>query len=157
MTVNIAYGKCLSYSDVNDSCRYVNGDAWCAANDYGNPYAYSDNCLRQKNHNIATTPLPVRIKQDMNYLKARKNLLRDGWQVVKVHTTPNGTPICDSDNQDCKYIEINACSGTGMGFCKMTFYDGYGIHLEVITQGGSPPDAVINGWNYTKEPDINVE
>lgn len=94
----------------------------------------------------------IHIKQGMPYAKARKALLHDGWQTVTMHVRPNGTPVCNEDNQDCKYPEIEACSGSGMGYCKMFFYDGGKTYLELITEGGSPPDAVVNSWTKSKKP-----
>jgi hypothetical protein len=102
--------------------------------------------------------LPVKIKKGMPYLKARKILINSGWQAITIHTTPNGTPTCwadwegAKDKESCKYEEIDSCSGTGMGFCKMWFFDGENKFLRIITSGGEPPDAEINSWNKRKEP-----
>ena len=87
--------------------------------------------------------IPIHIKQGMSYTKARKALLQDGWQTVTMRVHPNGSPVCDIDNQDCKYLEIDGCSGSGEGFCKMYFYDGENTYLELITAGGPPPDAEV--------------
>jgi hypothetical protein len=101
---------------------------------------------------------PINIKQGMSYNKARQALIKAGWQTVTMHIRPNGTPVCNSDNQDCKYPEIDACSGTGMGFCKMFFYDGESKYLELITAGGPPPDAEVDSWTKSKiEPNIEPE
>jgi hypothetical protein len=48
----IVSAKCLPKSDSTHPCRYVEGDAWCAKNGNGNPYAYSDDCLKRSS--IAT-------------------------------------------------------------------------------------------------------
>lgn len=117
-------------------------------------------------NNVYAKELSIKIKQGMPYLKARKLLLADGWQTVTVHATPNGTPICFkvedmepsdefyeelSNSQSCKYVEIDSCSGTGMGFCNMIFYDGEKTYLTVITDGGEPPDAQVNKWSKSSK------
>jgi len=104
---------------------------------------------------------PLHIKQGMSYTKARKNLLRDGWQIVSMHKLPNGTPSCDhlqNDNQNCKYLEVDSCSGSGMGYCNMIFYDGEMKYLYVTTSGGPPQDASIDSWNLSKKsPNVVIE
>ncbi|WP_419204175.1 hypothetical protein [Bordetella trematum] len=108
--------------------------------------------------------LPIKIKKEMEYSEARASLLKSGWQPVVAHMAANGTPICyevvDLDPQDdryadlvdseaCKYEEIEACSGSGMGFCSMKFFDGRKNYLSVITAGGSPPDAFVRSWSLS--------
>ena len=46
---NSVMAKCLSDPSVSDECRFPKGDAWCAEQAAGKPYAYSDSCL-QKHH-----------------------------------------------------------------------------------------------------------
>ncbi len=102
--------------------------------------------------------LPINIKKGMPYLKARKILIKKGWQTVAMHTTAHGTPICSMGSSEeyvpkiaCKYEEIEDCSGTGMGFCSMYFFDGENKYLQVITAGGEPPAAQIHSWIKEKE------
>ncbi len=98
--------------------------------------------------------LPIKIRQDMKYEKARNILLNSGWQTVTMHSLPNGTPKCwysEPDDYSCHFKEIDSCSGTGMGFCKMWFYDGDGGYLVVRTMGGPPPRAYVDGWYRTKD------
>lgn len=45
---NTVSAKCLSDPRFSDECRFPKGDAWCAEQRGGNPYAYSDNCLKQR-------------------------------------------------------------------------------------------------------------
>ena len=113
--------------------------------------------------------LPIKIKKGMPYTEARKVLLDAGWQTVTAHTTPNGTPVCFKveymkpneqgyddlvKSEACNYEEIDSCSGTGMGFCGMSFFDGEGIYLSITTAGGEPPDAEINSWRKVKKKDF---
>lgn len=110
--------------------------------------------------------LPLNIKKGMSYTKARSVLLNNGWQTVVAHTAANGTPVCFKvadilpTNKEynqlvatpaCKYEEIDACSGTGMGFCKMSFFDGDHTYLDVQTSEGEPPAAYIYSWRKYKE------
>jgi len=120
---------------------------------------------------VTAIALPIHIKQKMPYLKARQKLLDDGWQTMSMHVFPNGTPNCDHghiDNQNCTYLEIDSCSGTGMGYCMMYFHDGEGKFLEITTVGGHPPsepsepseereETVIESWGLSKkQPQIDV-
>ncbi len=110
--------------------------------------------------------LEIRIKQGMPYPKARKILLESGWQTVDTHKLPNGQPLCYlvatrrdlslQNDKRCNFLEIDDCSGTGMGYCKMMFYDGKGIYLSVITSGGEPSgdensadsnEPIIDSWD----------
>lgn len=111
--------------------------------------------------------LPIKIKKGMPYLQARTTLIKNGWQPVTMHKLPNLTPTCwqnfdhdiswqwpeDKDEaESCKYEEIESCSGSGMGFCSMYFSDGSGKYLNLITDGGEPPEAQINNWK--KKPKL---
>ena len=131
----------------------------------GNKQAYYDLANESDNKDssedkktTSTTNLPIKIKQEMSYLKARKILINNGWQTVAMHTTPNGTPTCwadyegASEKDSCKYEEIDSCSGSGMGFCNMYFFDGDKTYLRIITAGGEPPDAQIDSWEKTETP-----
>jgi hypothetical protein len=115
---------------------------------------------------VSAKELSIKIKQGMSYIEARKILLDAGWQTVTAHTTPNGTPVCfkdqDQEQEDeslanseaCNYEEIDTCSGTGMGFCGMNFFDGEETYLSIITAGGEPPAAEINSWIKVKKKDF---
>jgi hypothetical protein len=108
----------------------------------------------------AKEPL-IKIKKGMPYIEARKILLDAGWQTVTAHTTPNGTPVCFkvqeqedeslANSEACNYEEIDSCSGSGMGFCEMIFFDGEKTYLSITTDGGEPPEAEINSWRKVKK------
>lgn len=106
--------------------------------------------------------LHVPIKQGMSYVKARKALIKAGWQTTPGHTLPNGTPVCyihaemgmDATHEKgaCDFIEVSSCAGTGMGFCAMQFTDGRGSYLHITTADGPPPnDANIYSWRVDKK------
>lgn len=84
----LAHGKCLPRQDQSAECRYSAGDAWCAENTPGNPYAYNDHCLKKPANPATSASQTLPIKQGMPYLKARKLLLDAGWQTVNMHVTP---------------------------------------------------------------------
>ncbi len=99
----------------------------------------------------------------MKYEEAREILLNSGWQAINMHIMPNGVPLpCwanwkDDKEYSCRFKEIESCSGTGMGFCLMWFFDGEDRYLRVLTAGGEPPNAVVHSWKKTKEkPHIEV-
>ncbi len=95
------------------------------------------------------TTIPINTKQGMQYKTARKTLLGNGWQMVTMKTLPNGTPVCYDyaySNGCDGFYEVEDCSGTGMGFCLMFFYDGDKTYLKIVTSGGAPADAHIVSW-----------
>ena len=83
----------------------------------------SQSPLPALSENRTVQSLPINIKQGMPYLEARGILIKDGWQIITMHTTPNGTPSCWMSDWDetkspkisCDYAEVDSCSGTGMG------------------------------------------
>lgn len=69
--------------------------------------------------------------EDMDYLEARKVILALGWQ-------PLGGPCEGVSQATCTgFPEIGNCSGTGLGYCDMTFRRADRC-LVVVTTGGSP-------------------
>lgn len=112
--------------------------------------------INNNTYNVkASEELPIDVGQGMPYEQAREALISSGWQAIAMHTTPNMSPVCWSDwagEESCKYQEIDSCSGSGMGFCLMYFYDGKAKYLKVRTVGGSPPDARIDTWGKSTTP-----
>lgn len=108
--------------------------------------------------------LRVNIKQGMTYEKARKALIKSGWQTTVMHQLPNGTPVCSDyewnkeTNKKCFY-EIVSCSGTGMGFCSAVFYDGGNKYLEVITSGEGDDTEIgyVRKWNKSSSMPQEIE
>ena len=88
--------------------------------------------------------------EEMNYLDARKAIIRLGWQ-------PLDGP-CDAISQTTctDFPEIGNCSGTGLGFCDMHFRRGKRC-LMVVTTGDAPdrstPDRTSVEWvRFTEAP-----
>ncbi len=102
----------------------------------------------------------IKLKKGMPYEEARKLLINAGWRPIVAHSTAKGAPLCfkvkdtgDSSlasDEACKYKEIDSCSGSGVGFCAMKFFDGKDTYLTVTTVGGEPPDANVNSWQNVK-------
>lgn len=94
----------------------------------------------------------------LSYHKARTLLLSAGWQALQ--TKPN---IPAKDDPDIGYgngkefwsrgyIEVEACSGTGLARCSFLFSDVYGNRLRVVTAGEEIPkekeSAKVTGWKF---------
>jgi hypothetical protein len=109
---------------------------------------------------IATSERPLRAifgvadtaprLEEMNYLDARKVIIRLGWQPLDGN--------CDAISQaTCiDFPEIGNCSGTGLGFCDMHFRRGKRC-LTIVTTGDTPdraqPDRTSVEWvRFTKAP-----
>lgn len=71
--------------------------------------------------------------EGMDYLEARKTILRFGWAPL-----PGG---CSGGGASAKlcgaYPEIGNCTGTGIGYCDMTFIRRDQC-LLIVTVGGAP-------------------
>lgn len=77
--------------------------------------------------------------EDMDYLAAREVIVGLGWQ-------PLGGP-CEGLTNDAvcaEFPEIGNCSGTGLGYCDMTFRRADRC-LVVVTTGGSPDRSQPRG------------
>jgi hypothetical protein len=80
------------------------------------------------------------------YHAARKKLLFAGWKPLR--TKPLAVTETDPDMETGNgpifwqkgYIELEACSGTGLGLCSFLFEDTYGNRLRVITAGEEVPE-----------------
>ncbi len=91
---------------------------------------------------IMADPRPVREQlgrddgsprlEDMDYLEARKIILGFGW--VPLGGKCQGVM---SDESCRQFPELGNCSGTGLGFCDMTFRRADRC-LTVVTTGGEP-------------------
>lgn len=53
---------CLDIDDGSSPCRYPAGDAWCARNGGGNPYAYKDGCIDEGQRSEAEAPVRAPVK-----------------------------------------------------------------------------------------------
>ncbi len=89
---------------------------------------------------IIALPLPS-FYQGMPYGEARQKMLELGWQVPLI----NNSQDCQSMVEICKnYPEVEACSGTGLGFCLFVFTDSNGKRFKITTGGCNSLEVV--GW-----------
>lgn len=76
-------------------------------------------------------PLPM-LRQDNPYAEVRQALINAGWQPVSdSYLSPSDRDRADRSG----YPELEACSGTGLGFCSFIFSADDGQKLRVITAG----------------------
>lgn len=80
------------------------------------------------------------------YQTARKRLLAAGWQPVPrksfSETTPDPSIAYGNGPMFWKrgYVEVEACSGTGVAACSFLFKDAYGNRLRITTAGEELPE-----------------
>ena len=83
--------------------------------------------------------------KESTYHKARKRLLAVGWQPLRTKslTEAKADPDIKYGNGPHfwrkGYVELEACSGTGVAACAFLFKDVYGNRLRVITEGEEVP------------------
>jgi hypothetical protein len=83
--------------------------------------------------------------EGMDYVSARKVILGYGWQPLPGNCGGGG-----ASNLTCStYPEIGNCSGSGVGFCDMTFVRPNRC-LVVVTVGGAP-DAKKHGESVVRD------
>ena len=92
--------------------------------------------------------------KDLTYHKARKKLLAAGWQPLKTKS-PTDSDISSGNGPlfwSKGYVELEACSGTGVAACAFLFKDAYGNRLRVTTEGEELPReksyAGVNGARF---------
>ena len=99
--------------------------------------------------------------KESTYHKARKRLLVAGWRPVKTKSVNEaGTdPDISYGNGPLfwrkGYVEIEACSGTGVAACAFLFKDLHGNRLRVTTEGEEVPRlkyyARVTGFQFVCE------
>ncbi len=162
---NFASAKCMNRANLYPDCRYPAGDSWCSEHRYNRPYAYRDSCLRtlrrvkRASHSNSKIPLLNSISslhQGMRYSKARKILIRGGWQGVihRWQDVPSGGRTHDL-YYDNGWTEVADCAGTGLGQCEFEFIDMFGDTLKLITVGdcidnSKKCDLSLGYWSVKK-------
>jgi hypothetical protein len=99
--------------------------------------------------------------QDLAYHQARKLLVSGGWQPVQARTAEEAKtdPDIASGNGPVfwakGYVELEACSGTGLAPCAFLFKDSKGNRLRVTTGGEEDPahkvSAKVTGFQFVCE------
>lgn len=78
---------------------------------------------------------------ELTYHRARKKLLAAGWQPLRTKSfnDVDSDPDISYGNGrifwEKGYVEVEACSGTGVAACAFLFEDAYGNQLRVTTAG----------------------
>ena len=99
--------------------------------------------------------------KEATYHKARKRLLAAGWRPVTTNPVNEATEDPDISYGNGPhfrrkgYVEIEACSGTGVAACAFLFKDAYGNRLRVTTEGEEDPRlksyARVSGFRFICE------
>lgn len=99
----------------------------------------------------------------MTYHKARPKLLAAGWQpLATIHhnKTKEHSDISYGNGAifwKRGYLEIEACSGTGLAPCSFLFSDAYGNKLRVVTLGEEYPKqkafARVDNYKFVCDPE----
>jgi hypothetical protein len=98
---------------------------------------------------------------EITYHKARKRLLAAGWQPLQTKSFNEADSDPDLSNGNGPlfwrrgYVEVEACSGTGVAACAFLFRDAYGNRLRVTTAGEELPRrsayARVTGFHFMCE------
>ena len=98
---------------------------------------------------------------ELTYDRARKMLLAAGWQPLRTRSYNKGEadPDISSGNGPTfwkrGYVEVEVCSGTGVGACAFLFKDAYGNRLRVTTEEKELPKqkahAAVTGFHLVCE------
>jgi hypothetical protein len=76
--------------------------------------------------------IPKPLKQGMPYAQARKMLINAGWR-VKPFSNRDRSGTMNYLITKLGYNEVESCSGTGMGYCRLNFTGAQGQTLAVVT------------------------
>jgi hypothetical protein len=97
----------------------------------------------------------------LTYHKARKKMLADGWQPVQIKSFNEADSDPDINRGNGRifwkkgYVEVEACSGTGVAACSFLFKDVFGNRVRVSTAGEELPRqrafARVTGFDFVCE------
>jgi hypothetical protein len=100
----------------------------------------------------------VPVITNFTYHRARTRLIAAGWQPFQtiIRNTANTDPNIAYGNGlifwNRGYIEVEACSGTGVAACAFLYEDVYGNRLRVTTEGEEIPKekarAIVNSYQF---------
>ena len=90
---------------------------------------------------LSVLPLSSCIKQsgqtlllNIPYSEARKVILENGWKPAKIKRDKSDDISSISHYLGQGYTEVDACSGTGKGYCRFVFQNDTDLIMEVTTQ-----------------------
>jgi len=81
------------------------------------------------------------------YDDARKALIAAGWKPFQMHKVRDDVDISEGNGPifwQRNYVEVEACSGTGLAPCAFLFIDTYGNRLRISTAGEEVPEAKVH-------------
>jgi hypothetical protein len=100
----------------------------------------------------------IPVIKESTYHKARKRLLAAGWRPVRTKSVNEARTDPDISYGNGPlflrkgYVEIEACSGTGVAACAFLFKDVHGNRLRVNTEGEEDPRlkyyARVTGFRF---------
>jgi hypothetical protein len=95
---------------------------------------------------------------EFTYSRARKKLLAAGWRPFQTKSLNEADKDLNIQSGNGRlfwkrgYVELEACSGTGVAACTFTFKDAYGTRLRVTTAGEEFPKegahAKVSGFQF---------
>jgi len=98
---------------------------------------------------------------ELTYHKARKRMLAAGWQPLRTKSYNEAGTDPDIAYGNGRtfwkrgYVEVEACSGTGVAACAFLFRDAYGNRLRVTTEGEELQEekayAIVTGFRFVCE------
>jgi hypothetical protein len=101
------------------------------------------------------SPVPNVI--DQPYPAARKKLIAAGWVPFfnreMMERTEDQMAIAEQWIPEVGFYEVDACSGTGMGYCRAEFVDQNKAWLRVITQEGDLDEHTVSETFFVCDPD----
>ena len=114
-----------------------------------------ESCKPDKHTNVTSIT-------NFTYHKARKALIKAGWQPLQTKTFNDAAKEAMEDPDlsmgngmifwNKGYVEIEGCAGTGLSPCAFLFKDIYGNQLRVKTAGEENPKeksyARVTGFNF---------
>ena len=103
---------------------------------------------------------------NFTYHKARKALLKAGWQPLQTKSFNDAAKEASEDPDlssgngaifwEKEYIEVEGCAGSGLSPCAFLFKDIYNNQLRVTTAGEEHPKdkayAQVTGFNFVCTP-----
>ena len=117
---------------------------------FGNAWTQEKPCKPRRH-----AKLPV--VKDSTYHKARKKLIAAGWQPLRTKSSDDSDVTSGNGPMFWRkgYVELEACSGTGVAACAFLFRDAYGNRLRVTTEGEELPEekfyARVRGYKFVCE------
>ncbi|MEM6598818.1 MAG: hypothetical protein AAF635_11780 [Cyanobacteria bacterium P01_C01_bin.69] len=96
--------------------------------------------------NIPVPEVRASLAQGMPYAAARAMLVTNGWEPIADTTVDTTYDASLRNMHEIGYVEAEACSGTGLGFCSMGFAGRDGVVLSITLTTSSEVPTVQN-WS----------